>query len=128
NLTPKYVNNLERISKKLKNYLSDKELKGNINNLSRQRIQEFINLFNSSASHYMIIRRHLKALFSEIDKDFRFDMSIVNRTDRRKATPTLHKIYSDKQLKDVLDYLKKHHKNLYLCCLLSYGCFLRPHN
>ncbi|HMR18362.1 MAG TPA: site-specific integrase [Sphingobacterium sp.] len=128
NLTSKYVNQLQRISNKLKDHLSDAELKGNINDLSRQRIQEFINLFNSSASHYMIIRRHLKALFSEIDKDFRFDMSIVNRTDRRKATPTLHKIYSDKQLKEVLKYLKTQHENLYLCCLISYGCLLRPHN
>src|SRR5690606_23837759 len=39
----------------------------------------------------------------------------------------LHKIYDKKQIMNILSYLKENHENLYLCCLLSYGTFLRPH-
>ena len=30
-------------------------------------------------------------------------------------------------MRAVLDYLKEHHQHLYLCCLITFGCFLRPH-
>lgn len=39
----------------------------------------------------------------------------------------LHATYSQTQLKEVLSFLKTAHENLYLCCLISYGCFLRSH-
>lgn len=128
NLSSKYVHHLEKLTNKLKSFLTSEELNGNINDLQRSRIQEFMNQFNSSASNYMISRRHIKAVFGEIDKDFEFNTSIVNRTDRRKATPKLHKIYSEDQLPKVLEFLKRNHTDLYLCCLISYGCLLRPHN
>src|SRR5690606_36937716 len=35
--------------------------------------------------------------------------------------------YEQKQLKAVLTYLKQHYPNLHLCCLMAYGCFIRPH-
>ncbi|MGJ1366316.1 tyrosine-type recombinase/integrase [Sphingobacterium spiritivorum] len=128
NLSIRYVKNLERLAKKLKAFLSEIELSDNINNLQRYRIQEFMNQFNSSATNYMTSRRHIKAIFGEIDKDFEFNTSIVTRTDKRKATPKLHKIYPDEQLTKVLDFLEQHHPDLHLCCLMSYGCLLRPHN
>jgi integrase len=30
-------------------------------------------------------------------------------------------------LKSVLSYLKTNNQHLYLCCLITFGCFLRPH-
>ena len=128
NLSIRYIKNLENLAKRLLAFLTDAELSDTINNLRRYRIQEFMNLFNSSASNYMTYRRHIKAIFGEIDKDFEFNTSIITRTDKRKATPKLHKIYSDEQLEKVLDFLKQQHSDLYLCCLMSYGCLLRPHN
>lgn len=128
NLTRNYVNHLERLTDKLKAFLTTEELNGKINDLQRIRIQEFMNQFNSTASNYMISRRHIKAVFGEIDKDFEFNTAIITRTDKRKATPKLHKIYSDEQLKNVLQFLKNNHEELHLCCLMSYGCLLRPHN
>ncbi|MBL1409573.1 tyrosine-type recombinase/integrase [Sphingobacterium faecale] len=128
NLSIRYVKNLESIAIRLKDFLTDIELSDNINNLKRYRVQEFMNEFNSSATNYMTARRHIKAIFGEIDKDFEFNTSIVTRTDKRKATPKLHKIYSDEQLTKVLDFLKQRHPDLHLCCLMSYGCLLRPHN
>lgn len=128
NLSEKYVLNLDAYTEKLKKFLTEDELNGHINDIQRSRIQEFMNLFNTSASHYMIARRHIKAVFAEINKTFEFNTSIVTNTDKRKATPTLHKVYSEEQLPLVFDFLKQNHSNLYLCCLMSYGCLLRPHN
>ncbi|QQD15229.1 tyrosine-type recombinase/integrase [Sphingobacterium sp. UDSM-2020] len=128
NLTSNYVKHLERLTEKLKAFLTTDELNGNINNLQRGRIQDFMNEFNSTASNYMISRRHIKAVFAEINKDLDYDTSIITKTDKRKATPKLHKIYSDEQLTNVLQFLKNNHEELHLCCLMSYGCLLRPHN
>ena len=49
----------------------------------------------------------------------------LNRIKIRRTKSTLHKPIKDveKLLKD----LKGHNHNLYLCCLITYGCLLRPH-
>ncbi len=39
----------------------------------------------------------------------------------------MHIPYSDEQLHDLLTFLKDTSPNLYLCCILTYGCLLRPH-
>ncbi|RZM23868.1 MAG: site-specific integrase [Pedobacter sp.] len=36
-------------------------------------------------------------------------------------------MYEKEQLLRLLDFLEKNHPNLHLCCLICYGCFLRPH-
>ena len=43
----------------------------------------------------------------------------------RKSKSTLHKPIKDVQ--SVLIDLKEFNNNLYLCCLITYGCLLRPH-
>ena len=44
---------------------------------------------------------------------------------RKKQVEVLHKPFKDVKL--VLEDLKRFNENLYLCCLLTYGCLLRPH-
>lgn len=127
NLSPKYILNLESITLKFIAFLNESELKGNIENIGRNRIQEFLNNFGSTASYYMIVRRHLKAIYSEINKFNPYDLSVFNNTDKRKASPILHKPYLDNQLQLVLESIRDLHPDLHLCCLLSYACLLRPH-
>ena len=42
-----------------------------------------------------------------------------------KETPALHKPFDDVQA--VLAEIREYNENLWLCCLLTYGCLLRPH-
>ena len=42
-----------------------------------------------------------------------------------KEIPTLHKPFND--VHAVLEEIKAINENLFLCCLLTYGCLLRPH-
>jgi hypothetical protein len=43
--------------------------------------------------------------------------------EKSKAKP--HKPYPN--IKEILDEIKLFNCNLYLCCLMAYGCLLRPH-
>ena len=43
----------------------------------------------------------------------------------KKTKAKLHKPYLN--IKEILDEVKLFNANLYLCCLITYGCLLRPH-
>lgn len=126
-LSKYYKRNLISIHNGFIDFLSEQELRGVISNLKRSRIEEFLNKFNSSGTYYMNKRRDLGVLFSTISKDIEQKLMIVKDTDTKKSRAKLHKIYEQKQIKPILDYLKFNHPNLHLCCLITYGCFLRPH-
>lgn len=127
NLSKFYKRNLKYMHDNFINFLTEEELKSDIRNIKRSRIQEFLNRYNSSGTYYMDKRRDLAVLFSQVSKDLENKMVIVKTTDKMRSKASLHKIYSQEQLRTVLQHLKTEHPNLYLCCLLSYGCFLRPH-
>lgn len=127
NLSKFYKRNLNSIHKKFIEFLTKEELNGDIKYLTRLRIEQFLSNYNSSGTYYMNKRRDLGVLLSQINKDLEVKITIVQDTDTRKSKARLHKIYEPHQIKPVLEYLKENNSNLYLCCLLCYGCFLRPH-
>ena len=49
----------------------------------------------------------------------------LNKLKTRKCKSNLHKPI--KNVQELLDDLKEYNQNLYLCCLITYGCLLRPH-
>jgi integrase len=49
----------------------------------------------------------------------------LNLLKTRKCKSNLHKPI--KNIQELLNDLKEHNQNLYLCCLITYGCLLRPH-
>ena len=49
----------------------------------------------------------------------------ITKLKRRRQTEKLHKPISD--ISYLLNLMKEFNYNLYLCCLLTYGCLLRPH-
>ena len=126
-LSKYYKRNLKRIHTQFVSFLTPIELNGSLSALKRSRIEEFLLPFKSSGTYYMNKRRDLGVLFSTGSKDFKIPVTTVLRTDRMKSKAKLHKVYEQHQIKPILDFLKVTHPNLYLCCLISYGCFLRPH-
>lgn len=127
NLNRFYKRNLTSIYNSFIDFLSPKEKDGDIANIKRARIEEFLSQFNSSGTYYMNKRRDLGVLFASVSKTLELKLSVVKDTDTRKSKASLHKIYETEQIKPILDFLKANHPNLYLCCLICYGCFLRPH-
>jgi len=126
-LNRKYLKSLKSILNSFLSFLTEEEREGQIVEINRNRIQDFLLQYNSSNTHYMNQRRNLNVLFSQVANQFEVPVPDIKKTNRLKIKPNLHKIYSDEQIKKVLQYLKLNHFNLYLCCLISYGCLLRPH-
>lgn len=127
NLNIRYKQNLTKVHSAFISYLGEENLDNPISTLKVQEVQNFLNQFQSSNTYYMDKRRDLGVLLSKINNLYDLNINLIKKTERRKPKSVLHQTYDEKQIHLVLNYLKKAHENLYLCCLLSYGCFLRPH-
>jgi len=71
-----------------------------------------------------IIRRHLLALEKDMTK-YGYEGSIKSLLPKYRIEEKLHKPFKD--VISVLEEIKDFDARLHLCCLLAYGCLLRPH-
>ena len=126
NISPLYKRNLKRIYNSFKDFMG-KSMQKEFIHLNAGDIQNFLNSFVSSNTYYMDKRRDLGVLVSKANSLFDMNVDVIKKTDRRKPKSVLHQIYDEKQIHIILNYLQNNNENLYLCCLISYGCFLRPH-
>lgn len=135
----KRVNSLELfnslMSAKLSEPLSKKYRKAlyDLANKLRQRLvksgginTEYIDsliLKHTNNTSYNTTRRHLNVLVNYLhDNGFPIDKSKLKA---RKQVEALHKPIDD--IASMLELVKSFNYNLYVCCLLTYGCLLRPH-
>ena len=123
------------VDKKLKEHLSDK-YKSTISSIAndlRPQVKAFktinidfqnryLNRYKNPTS-FNTLRRHLNAFLSYL-KDNSFDVEISS-IKPKKQTEKLHKPIENIPL--LLDEVKSFNSNLFICCLLTYGCLLRPH-
>ncbi len=116
NLSTKYLSTLEFIYQKICEYSSEGQLDKHI-------IKQFLNSYSNPTS-YNTIRVHLSALISEA-MELGLKHNPMQHIKRRRQEEKLHKPFNN--LKDVLDDIKLFNTNLYICCLITYGCLLRPH-
>jgi integrase len=127
NLSRTYKRDLVSIHKQFIEYLTTEELSGSIEDLSKPRVQKFLSRFGSSGTYYMNKRRNLGVIVNAAAALIDKPVKTVKTTTRRKAKAKLHEKYERQQLKPILDYLKIYNPNLYICCLLTYSSWLRPH-
>ena len=85
-------------------------------------IDGFLNQYTNNTS-FNTHRRHINVLANYLN-EHGFKMPIT-KLKRRRQTEKLHKPITD--LSHLLNLIKRFNYNLYLCCLLTYGCMLRPH-
>jgi integrase len=126
-LSNTYKRDLKTVHEQFISFLNDNEKQADLETLKLNRIEEFLAHFQSSGTYYMNKRRNLGVLLSNAGRIIDKPINVVTKTSTRKANSKLHKIYEPEQLKTVLAYLKENHQHVYLCCLITYGCFLRPH-
>lgn len=122
-----YKRDLMKLCEQFLGFLSQTTQNDDVNSIPQSIIELFLNQFKSSGRHYMNKRRLLAIFFSELTRKEYIDRNPIVKTSKQKIKAKLHEIYSEKQLREVLDYLKANHYNLYLCALITYGCLLRPH-
>ncbi|MDB4918053.1 tyrosine-type recombinase/integrase [Mucilaginibacter sp.] len=126
-LSRTYKRDLKSVYREFRDFMLPGETEGPINSITTIRIEKFLSRFGSSGTYYMNKRRNLGVIISAAGRLDNKDLKMVKETKRRKAKAKLHKPYDKVQLKPILEYLKAHYPNLYLCCLLTYSSWLRPH-
>ena len=77
----------------------------------------------SNNTSFNTVRRHLNVLINHLHNNG-FPISL-SKLKTRKQVEVLHSPIKD--IRILLNQIKEFNYNLYLCCLLTYGCLLRPH-
>jgi integrase len=100
------------------------EIEQHIKNLTLEKLQpshikNFLVRPNWSAKTQRTVKSTLSPLLSE------FKPHLVQSVKLKKPTSTLHKPFDN--INEILEAIKVYNKQLYLCCLMTYGCLLRPH-
>lgn len=122
-----YKRDLKKVCEQYLEFLNPVLLEKEIKEIPSNSIESFLNQFKSSGRHYMNKRRLLCIFYSEIVRKGYLDKNPILNTSKQKTKAKLHEIYSEEQLKNVLEFIKVENYNLYLCALITYGCLLRPH-
>ena len=92
-------------------------------NITSKEVVSFLNQYVSGVS-YNTIKRHLNVLINEAI-NLGMDSNPMERIKSKKTKAKLHKPYLN--IKEILEDIKLFNDNLYICCLITYGCLLRPH-
>jgi integrase len=117
NYSRTYKRGIKAIGNKFLNYLSISEKIEPIDKIEPSRLLSFLNQFNTSNRNYMNYRQYLNVLLP----------GTIAKTPRKKYAETLHQIYQMDEMKAILEFLKINYPKLHVVALLTYGCFVRPH-
>ena len=91
--------------------------------LTSEHIKTYLSKYSKGVS-FNTIRRHINVLINEaVSQGMENNPDLIVKS--RKAKAVLHKPFDDVRL--ILNDIKEFNKNLYLCCIMTYGCLLRPH-
>ena len=115
-LSLKYHNELKRISCLLRKELIKK---GKI----KSSFIDSLSLRYNNNTSYNTTRRHVNVLVNYLQQN-NFDID-QSKLKTRKQQEILHRPIKD--IASLLNRIKIFNENLHLCCLLTYGCLLRPH-
>lgn len=126
-LSRKHKDNLRHLYNHFMLFLGPEGREVSIKDLTTSQIEAFLHRYDSSGTNYMNKRRELSVLFNTAARLIDEKLLTVKSTESRKIKAKLNLAYEKEQLKPVLSFIKANHENLYRCCLLTYGCFLRPH-
>jgi len=116
----RFIKDAKRIVTLWKRYESEQHLKTlALDKLQPLHIKNFLVRPNWSAKTQRTVKSTLSPLLAE------FKPHLVQSIKLKKPTSTLHKPFDN--INEILEEIKAYNKQLYLCCLMTYGCLLRPH-
>ena len=116
----RYIKDAKRIVTLWKRYEKEQHLRNlTLDKLQPSHTRNFLVRPNWSAKTQRTVKSTLSPLLSE------FTPNLVQSVRLKKPTSTLHKPFDN--VNEVLDAVRDYNQQLYLCCLMTYGCLLRPH-
>ena len=123
------------VDRKIKTGVSDhyeRQLTYTLNSLTKEArgemvyqdtVHRVLDRFQNATS-YNTMRRSLMVLFN-LAKEMGWDKNPMEGIKPRKAKAKLHKPIDN--IRELLNEIRAYNENLFLCCLLTYACLLRPH-
>ena len=116
----RYIKDIKRIILLWKRYESKQYIKNiTLDKLKPSHVTKFLVRPNWSAK----TQRTVKSTLSPLISDYR--PNLFSKVKLKKPNSTLHKPFDN--INEILEAIKAYNKQLYLCCLMTYGCLLRPH-
>ena len=116
----RFIKDAKRIVILWKRYEKEHQIKNlTLDKLQPLHIKNFLVRPNWSAKTQRTVKSTLSPLLAE------FKPHLVKSVKLKKPTSTLHKPFDN--INEILEIIKAYNKQLYLCCLMTYGCLLRPH-
>jgi integrase len=94
-----------------------------IQTISQKHIKNIIAKYTAGVSQNTI-KRHLSVLINEAKSIGMISDPMLN-IKTKKTNAKLHKPYQN--IAKILQEINQFNPNLYLCCIMTYGCLLRPH-
>jgi len=91
--------------------------------ITSKHIKNIVGKYTAGVSQNTI-KRHLSVLVNEA-RSIGMTSDPMLHIKTKKTNAKLHKPYQN--ITKILQEIKEHNPNLYLCCLMTYGCLLRPH-
>jgi len=116
----RFIKDAKRIVTLWERYEKEHQIKNlTLDKLQPLHIKNFLVRPNWCAKTQRTIKSTLSPLLTE------FKPHLVQSIKLKKPTSTLHKPFDN--INEILESIKVYNKQLYLCCLMTYGCLLRPH-
>ena len=116
----RFIKDIKRVVILWKRYEIEYNIKNiTLDNLKSSNIRNFLVRPNWSPKTQRTVKSTLSPLLSE------FKPNLVQSVKLKKPTSTLHKPFDN--INEILNNINEHNSHLHLCCLMTYGCLLRPH-
>ncbi|MGC6414147.1 MAG: tyrosine-type recombinase/integrase, partial [Bacteroidia bacterium] len=116
----RFIKDCKRVVILWQRFEHENQIKGlTLDRLEPIHIKNFLNRPNWSAKTQRTIKSTISPLLRESMPD------IMKGIKLKRPISKLHKSY--KNIPEILEEIKSFDHNLYLCCLFTYGCLLRPH-
>lgn len=103
-------------------FLNHLESRGQRHMSTVSEVQEYLTAF-PTPSTFNHERKRLSVIIERVKLDS--EPNPISKIKRKREKQELHKPFKDVSL--VLEDIRKFNRKLHLCCLLTYGCLLRPH-
>jgi integrase len=116
----RFIKDAKRVITLWKRYEIEYNIKNiTLDNLKSFNIRDFLVRPNWSPK----TQRTVKSTLSPLLNDFK--PNLVKTVKLKKPISTLHKPFDT--INEILDSINGYSSHLYICCLMTYGCLLRPH-
>lgn len=95
-----------------------------VGNMKRVHFLDYLQATSTNPSHFNHERARLSSIMTTLLEPLELP-NPLGQIKRIKIQQSMHKPFADVQA--VLNELEAYNEKLFLCCLLTYGCLLRPH-